>query len=41
MKSIPRATLDGAVEGVNLAPGTLQTQLGDAPTLIIFLRHFG
>ncbi len=41
MKSIPRAILDGAVEGVNLASGTLRTQLGDAPTLLIFLRHFG
>lgn len=41
MKSIPQTILDTTVEGVNLAPGTLRTQLSEAPTLLIFLRHFG
>jgi hypothetical protein len=33
--------LSAPVEGVNLRPGTLRDQLGDVPTLLIFLRHFG
>ena len=41
MKSIPQATVDTAVEGVNLATGTLRMQLDGAPTLLVFLRHFG
>ncbi len=41
MKSIPQMMLDTAVEGVNLAPGTLRMHLGEAPTLLVFLRHFG
>ncbi len=41
MKSIPQTVLDTAVKGVNLAPGTLRAQLGETPTLLIFLRHFG
>ncbi len=27
-------------QGVNLKPGTLRDQLGDVPTLLVFLRHF-
>ncbi len=38
---IPDALLDQVVAGVNLAPGTLREQLDDAPTLLVFLRHFG
>ena len=34
-------TLESPVSGVNLAPGSLQDQLPDSPTLIIFLRFFG
>lgn len=41
MKSIPQSTLEAAVKGVNLATGTLRMQLGETPTLLIFLRHFG
>jgi hypothetical protein len=39
--NIADETLDRAVFGVNLMPGTLRDQLGDAPTLLIFLRFFG
>lgn len=41
MKQIPPAALSAAVAGVNLQPGTLRDQLGDQPTLLVFLRHFG
>jgi hypothetical protein len=34
-------TLDRPVFGVNLTPGSLRDQLGEAPTLLIFLRFFG
>ena len=29
------------VTGVNLMPGTLADQIGEGPTLLVFLRHFG
>jgi hypothetical protein len=41
MKTIDAAILDHPVEGVNLKPGALRDQLGDTPTLVVFLRHFG
>lgn len=41
LQSLPATVLDTPVEGVNLRPGTLREQLGDTPTLLIFLRHFG
>lgn len=41
MKSIPNAVLDRPVAGVNLAPGALRVQLGERPTVLVFLRHFG
>lgn len=41
MTEIPAAVLDAPVAGVNLMPGTLRDQLGDATTLLVFLRHFG
>ena len=41
MRSIPPAVLDAPVRGVNLMPGSLRDQLGDATTLIVFLRYFG
>jgi hypothetical protein len=41
MERIDGATLDAAVEGVNLRPGSLRDQLGVDPTLLYFLRHFG
>jgi len=39
--TIPDEVLDAPVSGVNLMPGTLRGQLGDRPTLLVFLRHFG
>ena len=41
MDRIPDALLARYVNGVNLMPGTLRDQLGDAPMLLVFLRHFG
>ena len=38
---LPPAILGMPVTGVNLAPGTLEDQLGREPTLLVFLRHFG
>lgn len=38
---IPDAVLDGPVTGTNLVPGRLRDQLGETPTLLVFLRHFG
>lgn len=40
-RRIPDEVLDEPVTGFNLMPGTLRDQLGDAPTLLVFLRHFG
>jgi hypothetical protein len=41
VERIPAAVLDRFVSGVNLMPGSLRDQLGDRPTLLVFLRHFG
>lgn len=48
MESIPPRILDAPVAGTNLLPGarpgeapTLRDQVGDVPTLLVFLRHFG
>ena len=41
MERIPDAVLDRYVSGVNLMPGSLRDQLGEAVTLLVFLRHFG
>lgn len=38
---IPDEALCLPVSGVGLAPGTLQDQLGEGITLLVFLRHFG
>jgi len=38
---IPAAVLNRPVRGVNLSEGTLRAQIGFAPTLFVFLRHFG
>ncbi|MCW5851144.1 MAG: hypothetical protein KIT87_13800 [Anaerolineae bacterium] len=40
-RSIPPLVFQQPVEGVNLQPGPLGGQLGDTPTLLVFLRHFG
>jgi len=39
--TIPADILDAPVEGLNLKGGTFGDQLADAPTLVVFLRHFG
>jgi hypothetical protein len=41
VERIPEALLTRYVNGVNLMPGTLRDQLGEAPVLLVFLRHFG
>ena len=41
MNTLPPGLLDRPVGGVGLAPGTLRDQLGEDPTLLVFLRHFG
>lgn len=41
VKKIPAPLLARKVEGRNLRPGTLADQLGDEPSLLVFLRHFG
>ena len=41
MDRIPEQALARFVRGVNLMPGTLSDQLGDAPSLLVFLRYFG
>lgn len=41
IKQIPAQLLDKVVTGVNLRAGTFGDQLGDSPTLLVFLRHFG
>ncbi len=41
MELISTPALDTPVTGRNLRPGTLRDQLGDPPTLLVFLRHFG
>jgi hypothetical protein len=38
---IPDSLLARYVNGVNLMPGTLRDQLGEQPTLLVFLRYFG
>lgn len=41
MNTIPLSLLDRPVTGVHLAPGALRDQIGERPTALIFLRHFG
>ena len=41
MERIAPELLDRYVGGVNLMPGLLRDQLGERPTLLVFLRHFG
>jgi len=40
-QTIAESVLRQPVVGVNLRPGALRDQLGDQPTLLVFLRHFG
>ncbi len=39
--TIPPEIIQSPVEGFNLREGTFGDQLGDRPTLLVFLRHFG
>src|SRR5689334_10576670 len=41
MQTVPADILPAPATGRNLPPGTLGAQLGDVPTLLAFLRHFG
>lgn len=41
MNEISQDLLEIPIEGVNLTGETLADQIGDRPTLLIFLRHFG
>ena len=41
MDRIPKDLLERTATGVNLMPGSLGDQIGDRPTLLVFLRHFG
>ena len=41
MKSLANELLDAPVSGLNLVPGSLRDQLGEEPTLLVFLRHLG
>jgi hypothetical protein len=41
LERIAPELLDRFVTGANLMPGSLRDQLGDGPTLLVFLRHFG
>lgn len=41
MKKIPPAILDRPVSGWNLSAATFGEALGERPTLLVFLRHFG
>jgi hypothetical protein len=41
LERIAPGVLDRFVAGVNLMPGSLRDQLGERPTLLVFLRHFG
>jgi hypothetical protein len=39
--AIPAELMNRPAEGVNLRPGTLGDNLGERPTLLVLLRHFG
>jgi hypothetical protein len=41
LEQIPAEVLALPTSGVNIQPGTLGEQLGDRPTALVFLRHFG
>jgi hypothetical protein len=38
---IPESSLQRVVNGFNLMPGSLRDQIGDADTMLVFLRYFG
>lgn len=41
LKPLAAKVLERRVEGRNLSGATLAENLGPAPTLLVFLRHFG
>lgn len=41
MKNISEFLLNHPIEGVNLSGRTLKEELGNAPKLLVFVRHFG
>ena len=38
---IPEAVIDLPLEGLNIHNSTLRQEIGQAATLLVFLRHFG
>ena len=41
METMPATLWQRPVTGLNLHPGTLADQVGQQPSLLVFLRHFG
>ncbi len=41
LRRLPRELLDAPVRGVGLRGDTVAAEVGDEPTVWIFLRHFG
>lgn len=41
MQFIPNQILETPITGVNLLEATLRQELGETPTVLVFLRHFG
>jgi hypothetical protein len=40
-RTLPDGVLDHHVDGHHIGPGPLSGLLGTAPTLLVFLRHYG
>ena len=41
MKTIPASALETPIDGIGLRADTFGEEIGDARTLLVFLRHFG
>jgi hypothetical protein len=41
MQTIPQHILDRPLSGYNITDSSLRAEIGNAPTLLVFLRHFG
>jgi hypothetical protein len=39
--TVPDSILDKPIVGANLSAATLRGEIEGAPTLLVFLRHFG
>ena len=40
-ETLPDESLDRPIDGIGLRGRTLREELGNEPTLLVFLRHFG